>query len=223
MRSPWLSGNRRWILPLILALVIAGIILGVYFANHHSSSKNTAAGTSTPTAIPSPTPTLLPTATAPAGKTPGPTATPRAGAAAQATSTPGTAATSGTAPTPTPRPTSAVTSSVKLGTFTYKPSVLRTIQQGADAGNASYTFYLDPFKVVRQLLPQNYGFTAGPVTIASPSPPPQPTPTPYTNAQGLPEIKVTVQYQGKRYLVVLDQPETKGPSGIWIIDKIAAA
>jgi hypothetical protein len=215
----------RWLLPLILILAIAGVILGVYFANHHSSSKNAAAATNTPTAIPSPTPTLLPTATAPARatKTPAPTATPRAAAAPHATATPGTAATA--APSPTPAPTSPPTaaSTVKLGSFTYKSSDLGTIQQGADAGNASYTYYLNPFMVIRRQLPQNYGFTAGSVTIVSPPPPPQPTPTPYSNAQGLPEVKVTVQYQGKRYLVVLDQPETQGPGGIWIIYKIAAA
>jgi len=218
--------NRRWILPLVLVLIIAGIILAAYFATHRSSGKSAAAATRTPTAIPSPTPTLLPTATAPAGaaKTTAPTATPRPAP----TATPRPAATPRTGPTPTARPASTPaatpsTSTVKLGTFTYQQSTLRTIQQGADAGNQSYTFYVDPFKVVGQLLPQNYGFNAGSVTIVAPPPPPQPTPTPYNNAQGLPEIKVTVQYQGKRYVIVLDQPETQGPKGIWIIFKISQA
>lgn len=218
-------GNRRWLLPLILVLVIAGIILGAYFATHHSSSKNTAVVTNTPTVIPSPTATLLPTATAPAGAAKPPTATPKAAATTGAapTPTPKSVTTRPPQPSPTPRPTSPPPSSIKLGSFSYQPATLRTIQQGANAGNSAYTYYLNPFTVVQRQLPQTYGFNAGTIMVVSPPPPPQPTPTPYSNAQGLPEIKVTVQYQGKRYVVVLDQPETQGPKGIWIIYKIRAA
>jgi hypothetical protein len=234
-------GNWRWILPLILVLVIAGIILGVYFGTHKSSSAGSHAATSTrtPTVVPSPTATLLPTATAPpaggAGtskpsptpaKPPAPTPTPKlasGGAAATSSPRPAPTATRKPAPSPTPKPTIAPTSNVKLGTFTYKQSTLQTIQNGADSGDASYAFYLDPFKVVQKLLPRNYGFTAGPVTIVAPPQPPQATPTPYTDSQGLPAVKLSVQYQGKRYVVVLDQPETQGPTGIWVITQISAA
>ncbi len=106
--------------------------------------------------------------------------------------------------------------------MTYPASKLRYAQQQASQGNPSYTYYLNPFKVIKTDLPK-HGFNAGPITIVSPPPPPQPTPTPYTNSKGLPEIKIKVQYQGKTYLITLDQPETKGPGGIWVIVNIAAA
>jgi hypothetical protein len=212
-----LSGNGRWLLPLILALIIAGIILGTYFATHNSSKS---ASKASPTTIPSPTVTVIPTGTAPTTPQSTPTSTPRP----RPTATPGQATAS--APTPTPKPTvtpgpTSAASGLKLGTFSYKPSILHAVQQHADANDPAYTYYLDPFKVVMKQLPQDFGFTSGPVTIVSP--PAQPTPTPYSNAQSLPETKITVQYQGKRYTVVLDQPETQGPTGIWIIYKITVA
>lgn len=224
-------GNMKWLLPLILALVIAAIVVGFYFATHHSSGKPkptrtptprpTATATLKPTARPRPKPTGTPKPGPTGTPRPGPTGTPRPGPTA--TPRPGPTATPKPAPTSTVKP--AATSSptgVKTGTFNYQQSQLQALQRAANAGNPGDTYYLDPFKVIAKQLPQTYGFTAGTVTVVSPPPPPQPTPTPYANAQGLPEVKITVQYQGKRYLIVLDQPETQGPKGIWIIFKITA-
>lgn len=217
-------GWRRWWLPVLLALLILAIVLGAYFATHHSRAA-TPKSTPTPTSTPGATATLLPTATASpraAGTShPHPTATPRP--RPSATPRPAPTSTPRLTPTAVPRPTRSASDAVKTGTFTYSATQLHTIQQGANAGNSSYTYYLDPITVVQRQLPQYYGFTGGAITLVSPSASSQPTPTAYSNTQGLPEIKITVQYQGKRYVVVLDQPETQGAKGIWVIVKITAA
>ncbi|HLJ68632.1 MAG TPA: hypothetical protein VKX16_14850 [Chloroflexota bacterium] len=189
----------KWWLPVLLVLIIAAIVGGAYAATHRGSSHK---ATPTPTATSAPptaTGTPVPTATAVKGAAP-PTATPKPSPTAAATSTP--------AATPTP--------TLTTGTISLPPdSQLQTIQQGANSGNTSYTYYLNPFQVVQRNLPR-YGFTT--VTIVSPTP--QPSPTPYTGNSGLPEVQITVQYQGKRYLIVLDQPKQQGAKGIWEIVRI---
>lgn len=215
--------NKKWLLPLVLVLVLAAIVVGAYVATHHSSGKPKP--TSTPTALPTATATLLPTATAPPKPTstpkPGPTGTPKPGPTG--TPRPGPTATPKPAPTSTAKPqATAATPGVKTGSFAYPAGQSQATQRAADAGNPADMYYLNPFQVIKKQLPQNFGFSAGHVTVISPSPPPQPTPTPYNNQQGLPEVKITVQYQGKRYLIVLDQPETQGQKGIWIMYKITA-
>lgn len=201
------NSGRRWILPVVLALVILAIIAGAFFATHPhvfgSGATATPTATATATAVPTatgiPTATAVPT-TAPTGTPkPGPTGTPRPG------------------PTATPKP--APTSTVKLGTISYPPAQLDAAQRNANAGNSSYTYYLNPFMVLQKSLP-SYGFQGG-FKVVSPAAPPQPTPTPFTGSNGLPQVKIRVQYQGKTYVVTLEQPRQKGPKGIWVISMIA--
>jgi len=195
----------KWWLPVLLVLLIAAIIAGAYIATHHGSSTKS---TPTPTVSPTPpaTATLPPTAT-PAKK--GPTATPRV-VVVTATPKPAT-------PTPatTPTPAATATPTLVTGNISIDQAADRKIQQGANQGNATDTLYLDPFQVVKQTLPK-YGFKT--VNIIAPTP--VPSPTPYTGNSGLPEEQLTVQYQGKTYLIVLDQPVQQGPSGIWAIVRI---
>jgi hypothetical protein len=107
---------------------------------------------------------------------------------------------------------------VRTGAISHPQAQILNIQRRANQKNPSYTFYLQPFQVVQHNLTA-YGFKSG-YTIVSPTP--EPTATPYTNPQGLPETQITVQYSGKRYLVILEQPVQKGPSGIWVITTIKA-
>lgn len=95
---------------------------------------------------------------------------------------------------------------------------LRAIQQGANQGNPADTPYLDPFKALQRQVAA-YGFL-GTVTVVQPPPPPSPTPTVYAGAAGAPSIRFTVEYQGKRYSIVLNQPVQRGPKGIWILFRI---
>jgi hypothetical protein len=155
----------------------------------------------------------MPSATAtPAKKKPTPTARV---IVITATAKPATATPTAPPATGTPRPSATPTRTVRTGTITHTQAELQRIQQGANNGDPNYTFYLDTFQVVQKTLPK-YGFNT--VNIISPTP--VPTPTPYTGSSGLPEVQLTVQYQGKQYLIVLDQPVQQGPKGIWVIVQI---
>lgn len=202
------TSNQRWLLPLGLAILIAAIILGAYLATHHSSSASGKA-TATSTAKPAATATVV----AGGGKsTPGSTGTPR----------PGPTGTARPGPTGTPRaaPTITAVTSLKTGAITYPGAALTAIQAGAHAGNPTYTYYLDPFKVVQRDLAGKFGFTSGGITVISPPAPPQPTPTPYRNSQGLPQINITIQYAGKRYQIVLEGLQVPGGLHVWVIVRI---
>lgn len=212
--------GRNWLLPALLALLVLAIILIAFFVSHPHVFGGGATATPTPTATPqaTATPTVPPTATPVKGHAratptprPAPTTTPRPGP----TGTPRPGPTATPRPNPKPRPTP--TPTVRTGSISYPSSQLDTIQRGATQHNASYAYYLNPFQVVQHDLPR-FGITT--VNIVSPQPPPRPTPTPYTGDSGLPEVQMTVQYQGKRYLVVLDQPRQQGPQGIWVIVRI---
>lgn len=224
-------GNMRWILPAILALVILAIIAGAYFATHRGTSKPKPTRTPVPTKVA----TSIPTATAPPKATskPKPTSTPKAGPTG--TPRPGPTGTPKPGPTATPHPTAKATATphasatpngatggVKLGSVSYPVTQLHTAQNGADQHNPAYTYYLNPFKVVRQTLPGKLGFGPTGITIIAPPAPPAATPTPFSNGpQGLPAVKITILYQGKHYAITLDQPETQGAKGIWVISVIA--
>jgi hypothetical protein len=189
------SNRNRWLLPVILALIIIAVIAGAFFATHPHVFGGSATSTPTPTV----TPTVTPTPPATGTPAPGPTGTPRPG------------------PTGTPQPgPTATPGGIKTGAITHPAAQILDIQRKANQKNPAYLFYLDPFQVVQNNLPA-YGFGTG---FKAVSPPPQPTPTPYTNPQGKPEEQITVQYQSKRYLIILDQPVQKGPSGIWVITTI---
>jgi hypothetical protein len=204
-----LGMQPKWWLPILLVVLILAILGGAYAASHRgSASKATATPTRTPT--PAATATLAPTATPAKTK---PTATARV-VVVTATAKPATATLTAPAATGTPHPSATPTPTVRTGTITHTQAELQRIQQGANDGDQNYTFYLDPFQVAQKTLP-SYGFTT--VNIISP---PVPTPTPYTGSSGLPEVQLTVQYQGKQYLIVLDQPVQQGPQGIWVIVRI---
>ncbi|GAC1442716.1 MAG: hypothetical protein NVSMB52_00190 [Chloroflexota bacterium] len=240
VEAPDSNSYRRWLLPALLVFVILAILLGAFFATHPHFFGGSP--TNTPTVSPTATATLLPTATparvptktpkpkptntpkpGPTGTPkPGPTGTPRPGP----TATPRPAPTSTPKPKPTPTPhvtPTPATTGLHLGTIGYSQSQLQTIQQGATAGTAGYAYYLDPFGVIQHDLASKYGFKAGGITVVSPQAPPAATPTPYTNSGGFPEIKITIQYNGKKYQITLEQPLTKGPQGIWVIVQISAA
>jgi hypothetical protein len=205
-----LGMQPKWWLPILLVVLILAILGGAYAASHRgSASKATATATRTPT--PAATATLAPTAT-PAKKKP--TATARV-VVVTATAGPATATPTAPPATSTPHPSATSTPTVRTGTISHTQAELQRIQQGANNSDPNYTFYLDPFQVAQKTLP-NYGFTT--VNIISPTP--VPTPTPYTGNSGLPEVQLTVQYQGKQYLIVLDQPVQQGPQGIWVIVRI---
>jgi hypothetical protein len=193
------GSNQRWWLPVILAILVIAIIAIAYFATHPHVFG--ASATATPTA----TATTGPTAT----PKPGPTGTPKAGPTA--TAKPG--------PTGTPKP--APTASVVTGAITHNQAQLLAIQQGSNQKKPQYTYYTNPFAVVQHNL-STYHFI-GPFQIVSPAQPPAPTPTPYTGPAGKPEVKVAVKYRGTTYIVALDQPVQKGPTGIWVIVSIKPA
>jgi hypothetical protein len=92
---------------------------------------------------------------------------------------------------------------------------MTAIQQGVSSNDPGYAYYQNPVQVVNHDL-STFGFASG-VTVLSP--PVSPTPTPYTGNSGLPEVQVTVQYQGKRYLIVLDQKDLQGAKA-WLIVRI---
>jgi hypothetical protein len=206
-------GNRWW-LAVLLVVIILAILAIAYFVTHPHVFGATA--TQTPTA----TATLAPTSTPMPGPTgtpaPGPTGTPATGP----TATPAPGPTGTPAPGPTATPGGAA-AGVTTGQIHHPAAVLDTVQRGANQNNPAYTYYLNPFMVVRRNLP-NYGFTAGQFTIASSPNPPAPTPTPFSNSIGLPQVKIVVKYQGKPYAIFLDQPVQQGPKGIWAIITIQA-
>ncbi|GAC1335402.1 MAG: hypothetical protein NVS2B16_22140 [Chloroflexota bacterium] len=196
--------QNRWALPLLLALIIVAIVLAVTLGPKLKSSS--AAATATPatqkivvTATPgASTPTAATNATP--GANGAPTATPANG---QGASTP--------LPNATPIPTE---QGKVLGQITRPMTRVTAIQKGADAGNAQYTFYLDPRQVVLNTLP-DYGFAKGSFQITSPAP--SPTPTPFAQQDGRPLVYFVISYQGRQYQVRVAQPGAKGPKGIWVI------
>jgi hypothetical protein len=92
---------------------------------------------------------------------------------------------------------------------------LTAIQQGVSSNDPSFAYYQNPVKVAQNDL-TIFGF---PSSVPVLSPAATPTPTPYTGNSGLPEVQVTVQYQGKRYLIVLDQKDLQGAKA-WLIVRI---
>lgn len=109
---------------------------------------------------------------------------------------------------------------MKVGAIQHPQSTLNAIQQGANRNDPTDVLYLDPAQVVSHNL-ANYGFGPG-FTVVSPPPGASATATPYANSQGVPEVKFVVQFQGKRYTVLLDQLVQHGPQGIWAIVSIQA-
>lgn len=221
--NPW----TRWWLPLLLGLLIVAIVFGAYFASHPhmfgggATSTPTATATPRPTATPKPTAKALPTATSAGAAAPTATSKPAATPKPTATPHPVTKPTATAAPrsTPTPAATSTPTG-VQTGQFSMSSTQERSIQQGANQGNSADTPYLDPFKALQKQIAA-YGFT-GTVKVVQPAPEPSPTPTSYAGANNYPSIKFTLQYQGKQYTVVLNQPVQQGPKGIWILYRITA-
>lgn len=236
------GNNRRWVLPAVLAAILVAVLAGAYFAKHPhmfggsptstptvrptakpqatSTPKVVAAATATPrpvaTSTPRPAPTPTPTAK-PAPVAGGkPTARPTAPrpTAVRPTAVPPTAVRPTTPPSPQPSPTS----TVKIGAVQHPQSTLNAIQQGANRNDPTDVLYLDPAQVVSHNL-GNYGFGSG-FTVISPPPGASATATPYANTQGVPEVKFVVQFQGKRYTILLDQLVQHGPKGIWVIISI---
>lgn len=214
--------GSRWWLPVLLALIILAVLAIAFFATHPHVFGSGA--TATPTATATATATTRPTvaATPKPGPTgtpkPGPTGTPKPGPTAtplpHPTSTPAASASG------TPATTHTSAQGVKTGTFGHPLADIDAIQRGANRKQSQYTYYLDPFQVVKNNL-SSYGFTQ-PFTITTPGQPPAATPTPVTNSQGLPQVAISVKYLGKVYTIYLDQPVQKGPSGIWVIITIRA-
>jgi cytoskeletal protein RodZ len=218
------NSTPRWLLPVALALLVAIIIAAGFFATHRHILS--AASTDTPT----PTPKVIKkvvTATPSSRSGHTPTPTPNAGQTSTPNPNPGNSGGSGNGSTPTPSPiprpspTPTPDYGVKLGQIPHTKTQLDTIQQGANRNESQYTLTLDPFREVRASLP-TYGFKT--VTIVSPQPEtnstPNPTPTPYTGPNNLPTVKITVAYQGHRFIVTLQQPVQQGPKGIWAVISI---
>jgi hypothetical protein len=207
------NSTPRWLLPVALALLIAIIVAAGFFATHRTIFSATA--TDTPTTTPTPK-VVTATPSSKSGNTPTPT--PNAGNSGGSGN--GPTATPSATPSPSPTPDYGVT----LGQIPHTKAQLNTIQQGANRGESQYTLTLDPFRVVRASLP-SYGFKT--VNIVSPQPEtnstPNPTPTPYTGPNNLPTVKITVQYEGHRFIVTLQQPVQQGPKGIWAVISIQVA
>jgi hypothetical protein len=208
------SKNRgpgsKWWIPVLLALVVVAILAIAYLKSHPHPFGSSA------TSTPRPTATLSATATS----KPGPTGTPAPGP----TGTPATSSTSSASPGPsgTQQPGAASSpspSGLVTGHISHTQTQIRLIQQRANQGNPAYLFYLDPVQVVQHNL-SAYGYQTGQVSVLSPAA--SPTATPYTSQQGLPQVRVTVRYQGKAYAVYLTQPVQQGPKGIWVIITIRA-
>src|SRR5579871_6021246 len=132
-----------WLLPAILALIVIIIVLVFVFRSRINSA------TSSPTATPTPPPTATSTSSQ--------SGTGGNGTAIPATATPGPNGASTPLPHATPVPTVV---GLTLGMITHPQHDVATIQQNTDAGNSSYTYYLDPRAVVQNTLP-HYGFTRG--------------------------------------------------------------
>jgi len=101
--------------------------------------------------------------------------------------------------TPLPKPAAPVPGQPQLGMVTHTLTDLRRIQAAVDANNPQLVYYRNPIQVVVRNLSQ-HGFT-GPLQI-------------------VPRIVVEVFYQQKLYDVVLRQPATRGPTGIWVVSDI---
>lgn len=206
--------GSRWWLPVLLVLIIIAVLAIAFFATHPhvfgKSATATPTATATATSMPKPAPTGTPKPGPTGTPAPGPTATPLP----HPTNTPSASASG------TPSTTHTTAQGVKTGTFGHPLTDLDTIQRGANRKQSQYTYYLDPFQVVKNNL-TSYGFKQ-PFTIVSPAQPPAATPTPATNSQGLPQVHISVKYLGKIYTIYLDQPVQKGPSGIWVIITIRA-
>jgi hypothetical protein len=209
------NSTPRWLLPVALALLIAIIVAAGFFATHRTIFSATA--TDTPTTTPTPK-VVTATPSSKSGNTPTPT--PNAGNTGGSGNGPTPTPSATPSPSPTPTPDYGVT----LGQIPHTRAQLNTIQQGANRGESQYTLTLDPFRVVRASLP-SYGFKT--VNIVSPQPEtnstPNPTPTPYTGPNNLPTVKITVQYEGHRFIVTLQQPVQQGPKGIWAVISIQVA
>jgi hypothetical protein len=211
--NPW----KRWGLPLVLLLIILVIIGGAYYASHPHMFGTSA--TKTPTSTPTPQFTATPPASPTATPTLGPTATPRPGPTGTSAAGPtGTPVPAKVTATPTTQSTSPAAGGVQTGPISYPQSKVNHVQQAANRGDSSFTYYLDPTQVVMNDLPM-FGFKGG-FTVVSPQPAPQPTATPYTNTAGKMETQFNVKYQGKTYLIILDQPVQQGAKGIWLITTI---
>lgn len=198
-----------WLLPVLLVLIVAAIILGVLFGKRIKDAFTSP--TSTPivktvvvTPTPgSPTPTSTPGAAGP---------TPTSNAAIQPSATPAPNGQGVVTPLPqsTPFPT---VSGLWLGLIAHPQHEVTAIQAAADRADPNYQYYLNPVQAAQKNLP-HYGFTQG-FQIVSPAA--SPTPTPYTSQDGRPVVKLVITYQGKTYTVVVGQPATRGPKGIWLI------
>lgn len=197
--TPRSAPRNPWLLPVLLALLVAVIVLAVLLGPKISSALNQA--TSTPVV-------KKEVVTATAGTTtPVPTSNPAILPSATPSTNQGVVT-----PLPHTTPVSTIVG-LQLDMFTYPANFVTSTQAAADRGDARYSFYLDPRKVVQLDLP-HFGFTQG-FSIVSPAP--APTPTPATSADGRPVIKFVVQYQSQVYTVFVTQPGTRGPKGIWLI------
>lgn len=177
--------GNRWILPVILVLIIAAIVVGAIL---WATLRKSASG-------PTPTPRVVVVS-------PGATA---GGATASTTARTGSTPLPGASPVPT-------VPGLILGMITHPPSKVAAAQRGADAGNSSYTFRLNPRQVLQTALP-TYGFHGFSVV----SPPASPSPTPRVGADHRNVIWYVVSYQSHDYTVAVAQPAKQGATGVWFI------
>jgi hypothetical protein len=192
------SGPRnRWLLPILLAIVVAAIILGAIFIPKLVKSA----------AKPTATVRVVVVTSSPGAGTAMPTPSSGSGTVVATTSSSGTGSTPLPGATPVPTHVGLV-----LGMITHPQHDVTAAQAGANRHDPTYTFRLDPRKVVQLTLP-NEGFAAFQIV----SPAPAPTPTPHLGVDKRPVIWFLISYQGQQYSVAVAQPAKQGPSGIWFV------